>query len=211
MAEKVYINGDKEKLKAFFESLTPEYFSSVQLTDDTTYEIECLDSDENVLFVFKGTANGNGAPTAFIKSGESAGATTTTSVFKFDYGYKCKCGALLVGTSTQSSGVLITKNNLGKTVFVIGGSASNNNNLAANVSVLTWDDVPPINIDLLGFTKTDGNLVVPVPFVTKCALGTISYTLDACYMPISSTREIGTVKLDGIDYVTNGVWAVRDE
>lgn len=185
--------------------LVPDYFAAVTLEDST---ITCTDADGNTLLTISGTS------TIVLNAYKSASNVFTVSragVGACDYCTACANGAFIVwrqataGNPMQQA-LLITKTNNDKTALVFSGAA----NYAGNVYCVAWGDAMPNNVR--AYTPLTANQTQLVPFCTDTALGDVSYTPNAFYMPIGQyfTAGFGALTIDGVTYMTNGYWAIKD-
>ncbi len=62
-----YLNVSISELKTFLETLVPDYFASVEYTDNNNTGITCKDSDSNTIFTVAGD-NVNWTYTAYADS-----------------------------------------------------------------------------------------------------------------------------------------------
>lgn len=186
--------------------LVPDYFAAVTLGENST--ITCTDTDGNTLLTISGTS------TIVLNAYKSASNVFTISragVGACDYCAVCANGAFIVwrqataGNPMQQA-LLITKTNNGKTALAFSGAAS----YIANVYCVAWGDAMPNNVR--GFTAVNANQTQLVPFCTDAALGDVSYTPNAFYMPMGQyfTAGFGALTIDGVAYMTNGYWAIKD-
>jgi hypothetical protein len=123
----------------------------------------------------------------------------------------CANGALIrCGASSTQSDFIITKTNNNKTAFVYfqGNVTQLTRN---NFRVVAWGDTTPDTTR--SYTATEANQTQFVPFCTDAALGDVSYTPNAFYIPVGQhfNMGIGKLTMDGVDYLTNGYWAIKDE
>ena len=215
-----YLNLSIAELKTFLETLVPDYFASVEYTDDTSTGITCKDSDGNTIFTVAYSSNSGWTYTAYA-DGENY-VSKKESAMKPTYGYTCANGAMIVcsnnGISTASDirgSVIIFKTNNNKTGFVIGGG-SNYGNIFSGFNTCAWGDITPLISSASGYKFGEGvtnqTQTLMFPFVTRCALGEHSYFPNAFFIPVAQTRTVfGELVADGISYVTNGYWAIKDE
>ena len=213
-----YLNVSISELKTFLGTLVPDYFASVEYTDNNNTGITCKDSDSNTIFTVA-VDNGNWTYTAYADSENCV--SKTSSYAKPVYGYVCNNGAMIVcavnaisdATGIRGS-VVISKTNNDKTGFVIAaGSSASVLDLYSNFVTGVWGDVIPLTSSYnYGLGVTNQNQTQMVPFVTHCALGEKSYFPNAFFIPVAQTRTVfGELVADGVSYVTNSYWAIKDE
>ncbi len=213
-----YLNLSIAELKTFLETLVPDYFASVEYTDNNNTGITCKDSDGNTIFTVA-VDNGSWTYTAYADSQNYV--SKTSSYAKPVYGYVCNNGAMIVcavnaisdATGIRGS-VVISKTNNNKTGFIIsGGSSGSASDLYSSFVTGVWGDVIPLTSSYsYGSGVTNQTQTQMVPFVTHCALGEKSYFPNAFFIPVAQTRTVfGELVADGVSYVTNGYWAIKDE
>ncbi len=213
-----YLNTSISELKTFLGALVPDYFASVEYTDNNNTGITCKDSDGNTVFTVA-VDNSNWTYTAYADSENYV--SKTSSYAKPVYGYVCNNGAMIVGVNNAISdatgirgSVVISKTNNDRTGFIIAaGSSGSTTDLYSNVVTGAWGDVTPLTSSYsYGSGVTNQNQTQMVPFVTHCALGEKSYFPNAFFIPVAQTRTVfGELVADGVSYVTNGYWAIKDE
>lgn len=213
-----YLNLSIAELKTFLGTLVPDYFASVEYTDNNNTGITCKDSDSNTIFTVA-VDNGNWTYTAYADSENCV--SKTSSYAKPVYGYVCNNGAMIVcavnaisdATGIRGS-VVISKTNNNKTGFIIsGGSSGSASDSYNNFVTGVWGDVTPLTSNYsYGSGVTNQTQTQMFPFVTHCALGEKSYFPNAFFIPVAQTRTVfGELVADGVSYVTNGYWAIKDE
>ena len=211
-----YLNSSIAELKLFLGTLVPKYFASVVYTDNTS--VTCKDSDGNTIFTVA-VDNGNWTYTAYADSQNFV--SKTSSYAKPVYGYVCNNGAMILGANSAISdatgirgSVVISKTNNNKTGFIISGALSSSaSDLYSNVVTGVWGDVIPLTSNYsYSSGVTNHTQTQMFPFVTHCALGEKSYFPNAFFIPVAQTRAVfGELVADGVSYVTNGYWAIKDE
>ena len=213
-----YLNTSIAELKTFLGTLVPDYFASVEYTDNNNTGITCKDSDSNTIFTVA-VDNGSWTYTAYADSENCV--SKTSSYAKPVYGYVCSNGAMIVcavnaisdATGIRGS-VVISKTNNNKTGFIISGALSASaSDLYSNFVTGVWGDVTPLTSNYsYGSGVTNQTQTQMFPFVTHCALGQKSYFPNAFFIPVAQTRTVfGELVADGVSYVTNGYWAIKDE
>ena len=213
-----YLNTSIAELKTFLGTLVPDYFASVEYTDNNNTGITCKDSDGNTIFTVA-VDNGSWTYTAYADSENFV--SKTSSYAKPVYGYVCNNGAMIVCANNAISdatgirgSVVISKTNNDKTGFIISGALSSSaSDLYNNVVTGVWGDVIPLTSNYsYSSGVTNHTQTQMFPFVTHCALGEKSYFPNAFFIPVAQTRTVfGELVADGVSYVTNGYWAIKDE
>ena len=193
-----YLNVSISELKTFLETLVPDYFASVEYTDNNNTGITCKDSDGNTIFTVA-VDNGSWTYTAYADSENYV--SKTSSYAKPVYGYVCNNGAMIVGAVNAISdatgirgSVVISKTNNNKTGFIISGALSSSvSDLYNNFVTGVWGDVTPLTSNYsYGSGVTNQTQTQMFPFVTHCALGEKSYFPNAFFI---RSVEVGTKKL----------------
>lgn len=213
-----YLNTSISELKTFLGTLVPNYFASVEYTDNTNTGVTCKDSDGNTIFTVA-VDNGSWTYTAYADSQNFV--SKTSSYAKPVYGYVCNNGAMIVcanNTISDATGirgsVVVSKTNNNKTGFIISGALSSSaSDLYNNFVTGVWGDVTPLT-STYSYSSgvTNHTQTQMFPFVTHCALGEKSYFPNAFFIPVAQTRVVfGELVADGVSYVTNGYWAIKDE
>lgn len=215
-----YLNSSIAELKLFLGTLVPKYFASVEYTDNNNTGITCKDSDGNTVFTVA-VDNGSWTYTAYADSENCV--SKTSSYAKPVYGYVCNNGAMILGAGSANTfsdatgirnSVVISKTNNDKTGFIISGALSSSvSDLYNNFVTGVWGDVTPLTSSYnYGSGVTSQTQTQMFPFVTHCALGEKSYFPNAFFIPVAQTRTVfGELVADGVSYVTNGYWAIKDE
>lgn len=213
-----YLNSSIAELKLFLGTLVPKYFASVEYTDNNNTGITCKDSDGNTIFTVA-VDNGSWTYTAYADSQNFV--SKTSSYAKPVYGYVCNNGAMIVCANNAISdatgirgSVVVSKTNNNKTGFIISGAMSASaSDLYNNVVTGVWGDVIPLTSNYsYSSGVTNHTQTQMFPFVTHCALGEKSYFPNAFFIPVAQTRTVfGELVADGVSYVTNGYWAIKDE
>lgn len=213
-----YINGDSIALTAFLQRLVPEYFASVTY-DSENKVITVKDADDNVLLKLDFNSNGSSFGVYAYVDETNYIKNTVYSSFMCEYGYITKKGAMIDLKASSTSFIkgilLITKTNNGKTAFVFNTNMTNSStetNMRSVYSV-TWGDALPVNV--ISITYNTFSQIVITSFPTNNAYGTTSYTPDAGFMTFSQSfiakGSYGSIIIDGVTYLTNGYWALKDE
>lgn len=193
------------------ENAVPEYFDSVGISDDGASVICTVDGVEMLKY-------SPGSPNAGFVITTAEGYSKTLSSgngYQFVY-YAYKCANGIAFTSSITSfydyfSIIITKNNNGETTVVSAnnfGQSSIGNMSTANVSAISLSCVTPLKT--FSFTRADYNLTTLVPFPCSNALGNPTYTPHAFWMPHSQNTAVGTLRINGVDYLSNGYWCIED-
>ena len=151
-----------------------------------------------------------------------------TSNRKMRFAAACKNGILIsfgtedltaaaqLGASYLCEILITTNNNMATAVFVspYNTGSSRNTLMCENIISSSEDDDPDI-IRKLTYSQVSMEQWQLIPFTTVGSQSSISYTPDAFYM---QSKTFGFepyfarfMDNDGVNYMTNGFWAVRDE
>ena len=189
------------------ENAVPEYFDKVEADTTTASTVNCYVGD---LILLKMTVVSYG--TRYTITNAAGSERTVNNTYQgayVNYGYKCKGGlALAIGIETQSAfvGLFITKDTAGNTTIVAGSSA-----VGSFASAATATAAVDMVTKSLSFSQTTGEATTIVPFACGNAAGECRYTPNAFYMPTVQTQAAGRLVIDGVEYISNGVWALKDE
>lgn len=206
---KTYINGDFSVFGSFLES--SGLFDSVVVSGST---ITCKDADNNTLLTFS-VASSTITITAYASASVSKsvqynyGAGYVGRVV-IEYGYACANGVMLKFSGENANAcVLITKTNNGEIVTIMSSSTSDAS-AYTTIWCIAWGDVAPFSN--FTFTAHERNQTVIAPFATCADIGDVSYTDKAGYMPFGQyyNSGYGTLNIDGVEWLTNGYWAIKD-
>ena len=190
------------------ENAVPRYFDRVEADETTTTTVNCYVGDTVLLQISNATKSVYTITTA---AGTSSTVNNTLTGGYVNYGYKTACGlALAIGLETSGAyiGLFITKDSAGNTAIIVGTSAIGN--FSGSVKAISAPDVKSLPVS---FTQATGAAAtILAPFLCGCAEGECRHTPDAFYMPVVQYSGIsGTIVIDGVRYLTNSVWALRDE
>lgn len=211
--ETTYIySTDNSGLLAWLQAnAVPKYFDRVEADEETPSTIYCYIG--SFCFVTISIVDGNYKDISFAISNK-AGTTTkcsdgTTITYYAVYGYKTDLG-LAIGVGSPSSAtefipIVITKDSSGNTTVV---SSSAFNKPYDKISAITADDTV---VNTVSYTQaTDATATTIVPFVCGC-VSACRYTPNAFYMPTAQYSGIGKLMIDGVAYLSNGAWLLKDK
>lgn len=127
----------------------------------------------------------------------------------FDKAYKCKNGIFLSMYHKTTSNhyapfFALTKDNKGNTVAIITG---NFNSYKDNVTALNPNSTSTDNAVAVNSTKTSC-LTSLCPLVVS---DDEAYTPNAFVLPYAQSRSQNIFEADGVKYLSNGIWCIRDE
>ncbi len=187
--------------------------------DSSTQTADCFGADGKLRFRLHTLYSDNreqAQMTFRISEGSaySCGLTTLTgNSMAVETVYLCRRGVIL---SCINSAVLLTKNNLGENLFVVGNeSAGSKADALRSLRVYAYGDSVrnsyPVNL-IAGYNQRDGETVF-VPFASAPGSSeTLSYTPHAFFLPYYQFDISGAIRSDTHRYLTfAGCWAVSDD
>lgn len=209
------------------ENLVPNFFQSVEVDSEDNTLIVCTGVGGQKLLGIKMHSTSAFYPDSCIlyKSDGTATtvaqATSTNTVFR--YAAVCNNGALIrfdrYANNTDSNNpciILISKTNLDKTAVVVTATFSSSGYTAGvymsdSLRIIAEGDAPTMYY--LTFSLRRMQQAQFIQFATCPESGVVSFTPNAFYMQSCSfyTSVFDTVTVDGVDYMTNGYWAIKDE
>lgn len=217
-----YINNDMTVLTTFLQQMVPEYFASVAYSEASN-AITIKDADDNIIFVIRYLSYPIGYElTAYCKNGGSFTSTCATStsakVGNIQRAYLCNNGALIGithGGGAAYGAILIAKTNNNETAFVFtyatSGNWGNLTSFSKSACAVAFSDDEPI--PSFSFYSNNRSQTLLVPFFTNPEIGKVSWTPNAGFLEAGQYYSMGygTLTLDGVNYLTNGYWAIKDE
>lgn len=220
-----------EQLVAWMQTnLVPNFFQSVEIDSEDNTLIVCTGVGGQKLLGIQMQSESLFNPINCILY-KSDGTSETISqpvstIFYavFRYAAVCSHGALIAfsryndntSSANSSSHILITKNNLDKTAVVVtsgkyGDGVKGHDIKTTNLYPMAEGDSTVIST--LTFTPRTMEQAQFVQFATNPVYNAISYTPDAYYMQCGNfySEVFNTITSGGVDYMTNGYWAIKDE
>lgn len=198
---KATINGDFSVLQSFLQS--SGLFGSVELGTDI---VTMKDGDGNTL----ATIETGLTIRAYINSSTSASVSYFNSGYIL-YGYKCTNGVLLfvTGTSGYQGHILISKTNNNKVAFVFSSAHASTTIVYTTYYCVAWGDY---DTSTFTFTGKSAEQTLMSPFCTNANMGETSYTPNAFWLPFGQYYNMGygTLTMNGVTYLTNGYWCIKD-
>lgn len=196
-------------------NLVPGYFAAVTY-DSGTNTVTCKNGDGDTVLTIAGS-NSTLNVTFYID-----GSANVARGYQYNdtiaAAYACTNGALLHFSYTYGgmygTDILITKTNNEKPAAVfpcdaamsVGTAAALNSGIRA---CAVGDET--VGSDF-SFTAQSQNQTQLVPFATAAQYDAQSYTPNAFYCPVSQhySAGIGKIVSDGVTFLTNGYWAIKD-
>lgn len=210
------------------DNLVPKFFQSVEEDSQDNTVIVCTGVGGQKLFGLK--KGGGFYPTdcIYYKSDGTSEEIdypggTGTSATNFQWAAVCKNGALIKWARAESHSsssnstieIVVTKNNNGKTAIITTKASSSTSTAGAYLTtgVLAFAEGDNPNLIPLTFTGRVMEQTQKVQFATNAASNEVSYTPDAFYLQCGNIYDTPYNRFtdDGVTYLTNGYWAVRDE
>lgn len=211
MIETTYIySTDNSGLLAWLQTnAVPTYFDSVVADETTSSTFHCYVGEHELLTISIPNAS---KPSVGFTVTNAAGATNSCSHnyggYYACYGYKC-AGGLGISTgkgSSENIPIFITKDSSGNTT-VISCSTLSTQTIAYPVSCA---DVVTSLLSISTQPKI-GAATTVVPFSCGNGDGEIRYTPNAFYMPTAQYSGIGKLMIEGVAYLSNGAWLLKDQ
>lgn len=179
-------------------------FDRVEQPTANNWPVDCYDENDKLIVEFKWYSNAHRIY-FYYKDGEIS-TSVSAAYSTFDVAYYTPHGIMLKCTkSNASSAVIITKDNNGEITFIYTPS--------------TDDEYVAIRRSYSGtltsqvYTPISSRQTALVPFVTLINDGDgRSFTPGAFWIPMSENYNTGfcAITINGIQYVTNGHWALKD-
>lgn len=196
----------------------PDYFDSVTISETT---VSCIKGGKTIL-----TFSYPGSYMSLKFTGlNSFDHRTVSAVECISTAYKCNNGFLLDGSNSSGTSnncpIMLTKDNGGNVTIGmlewLNGSSSqitckkNATNLLYVLNEKT--DFQTYNqvyfFDDAKCRQNYQTALVPLPVCGSA--GGNYYTPNAFLMPFTQVAEIGKIDINGVKYLTNGLWCIKDE
>ena len=208
------------------DNLVPNFFQSVAVDSEDSTLLVCTGvGGQKILGIVMAEGFYPSKYIIYRSDGTIVEETCATSSVVFQYVAVCANGAMIrfsryadnISSSNGMTAFLITKNNHEKTAVIATHYTSQSSDQYAslkfttNVRCFAEDDNP--NIVPLSFHSRVMEQTQKVQFATNAASNEVSYTPDAFYLQCGNIYDIPYNRFtdDGVTYLTNGYWAVRDE
>lgn len=204
------------------ENAVPEYFDSVEISEEGT-TISCYVGElEFLRLSLPLNATSDSSFIVNTLSGESYSTMTPNAESYVQYVYKCKNGLSFKIRGMDNFTISIVKDNNGKTTIIFpvscyssgyklnlytDYSTKNVNNPTNRIFVVSVDSDEISYIS--GVMKTGNNLtgIVPLPVTDNSD----KYTPNAYLIAYSQTATEGALNINGVNYLSNGQWCIKDE
>lgn len=202
------INNDYSALQSFLQS--SGLFGSVELGENT---VTMKDGDGNILSVISDNS-GSAQITAYADVSNSASGDYSINGH-IQYAYKCSNGILLrifnpnSGNMQWKATILITKTNNNKIAYIFSKVLLNTTSNLTNYYCVAWGDDGTSDFT---FTAKEAEQTLMCPFCTNANMGEQSYTPNAFWLPFGQYYNMGygTLTMNGVTYLTNGYWCIKD-
>lgn len=211
----------KDQVRSYLRStLIPSFFASYT-TESSNIDIY-RDTNNNPLFAYVGVTSGGQASACMFRAYKSGSVYYDTDYASTDAGktsavnkiISCDGGVLIVG---EGIGVIITRTNNNGICVILRDNYKNGTTgqqyKYQGVRCFSWGDITAEEKSLT-FSPATLSQTQLVPFTTYCQYGTNNYTPDAFWIPVGEFYSIPAGKFtgpNGVDYITNGYWAIRDQ
>ena len=195
----------------------PKYFNGISI-DAESNEIVCTVDSTPFLKISHLSDDSKINFTVTTKNGTTTTVNFNSTSDRFEYAYSCENGIIFTSTDTDpKSSFGICKTNVGDTVTIFPYTGTNMsstsyacalNSNACLVAISVCDDT------LYAFTtakifKSTVRITSLAPIPTNCIDG--RYCKDVFYMPFCENTSIGVLTINGVKYMSNGFWCVKDE
>lgn len=196
----------------------PDYFDSVTISDTA---VTCKKGYKSIL---KFSYPGNYIEVK-VTGLKEFNHRAVTGFEVISTAYKCNNGFIFDGSSndysTYNAPIMLTKDNAGNVTIgvleCLNGSSGeinckkNNTNLLyvfnENSDFKTYNTV--YFFDNANCRQNYQTAIVPLPVCGSA--GGNCYTPNAFLMPFTQVAETGKIDINGIKYLTNGLWCIKDE
>ena len=214
---------NKDKVRSYLRTiLVPTFFASYT---SSSYVDSYKDSNSNILFTVEAPSSSSTAANVFrayksssvyyetdwASSSSSSSAGKTSVISKV---ISCDGGVLIIG---DGIGVIITRTNNNGICIILRDNYKNNTTgneyKYQGIRCFSWGDMTAEEKSLT-FSPTFFSQTQLVPFCTYCQYDTNNYTPDAFWIPFGEFYSVTSGKFtgpNGVEYVTNGYWAIRDQ
>lgn len=212
MIETSYIwSEDNSALLSWLQqNAVPEYFDSVTADETTASTIHCKVGEQGFLTI-TGTPASKVSFTVTNAAGKSAVCTHTYTFYGPYYGHKCACGlAITCANNTGTTSYMplfITKDSEGNTTAVLAVSYADKTSVRVVSCVDTQGEIMPFVCP----NQLTAQATTIVPFACGNAMGETRYTPNAFYMPTAQYTTTGKLIIDGVAYLSNGLWLLKDQ
>ena len=200
------------------ENAVPDYFDSVTISGTT---VSCIKGGKTIL-----TFSYPGSYMNLKFTGLKEFNHRTVASFEFiSTAYKCNNGFLLDGSTSSGTSyncpIVLTKDNAGNVTIgtlEIKKGASGEIQCKKNATNLLYvlnekTDFQTYNqvyfVDDANCRQNYQTAIVPLPVCSSA--GGNCYTPNAFLMPFTQVAETGKIDINGVKYLTNGLWCIKDE
>ena len=183
----------------------PKYFSSV--TKNISYNrVDCYIDELKFLVIC--TDMSDSAVTVTTEHGTTKSTQGDSAAHKWKYAWKCENGISLSNSADSSAPTFtITKDNGGNTTIIFSKYLVTGENSSESIFVISPKsyDLEPKSINT-NHTTYD-SLTTLCPLVVS---DTNNYTENAFLMQYCQYSGSGILDIDGVKYLSNGTWCVKD-
>lgn len=204
----------------FKANAVPDYFDSIEYN---TLSVSCIKGGKT-LIKFECKSDSYMQVTFYANLTTISHRTTSSNKFIKTI-YKCNNGFLLgvttPGTSYAGGEILLTKDNNGSITLAYSGILNGSSpEIQCKKGVVNKITVINENTDSVAFNEVFycndlscrsnyQTAIVPLPVCGSA--GGNCYAPNAFLMPFTQVAEIGKIDINGVKYLTNGLWCIKDE
>ena len=182
----------------FLQQYAAEYFDSISLSEDGT-TVNCY--VDGTVFVTIGSTGGMAKLTVNTQSYNSTSPWT--------YCYACDGGVLL--SNNNGVALTITKDSDGDTAVIVAGGLTATTTGTSIVVYVAAASSPSVGQITVPYHKSADGLTVITPFVVPKAMAAFTPTVSILtYSQHVSGTGSATLDIDGTDWLSTGLWAVKD-
>lgn len=194
--------------------LVPSIFASVE--SGSNNQIMCLDADRNIMMEFADTNSSKGYYRIYRNKNNFVDVSVVNRVILDAQYIGCENGIIVSGQVSDGSGYakymhfIITKTNNNKPAFIGAFSTNNSHTYDIPMYHIAYGDNVDINSTTTPRYETGTQTILEV-FGTNPEIGVKSVTPKA-FMIVRDTAyavNYGTFVLDGVEYITNGYFAIN--
>lgn len=187
------------------ENAVPTYFDSIVKQEDNSY-MSCFVGDFELIRINQNAASGG--IIVYNESGESITAKqSSTSDKYYRFAYKCSSGIMLAIRSDTSLCFTIAKDNNGDTVIITTTGLYVSDSTTSANQVYSVNKSSPKKYTRFYAVGGDTATVL-CPIVVSSAK--LAYVQGGYIQAYSESNEAGVLELDGVHYLTNGLWCLKD-
>lgn len=184
------------------ENAVPTYFDSIVKQEDNSY-MSCFVGDFELMRINQNPYTGG--VILYSAFGESKTCKPTGTDYKYyRCAYKCGSGIMIAIISDTIPALTITKDNNGDTVIITSSSFSLSSSNITSYCINKYS-----NIKSRVIYKADGDAATALcPIVVPST--PLAYVQSGYLLVYSESDAVGIMELNGEQYLTNGLWCLKD-